>query len=449
MLLNLKYFIFIYLILPIFSYVSFPLNNDDYNLTLTDSPKETMEKLINSKLHIIVNIGSEKVNIKAYIVLNREEFMIGGKRINYNKYNESNSKSYKCEISNCSIKEFYDGCQYTNGIISTEDFNILNDKNEISVVKKMKFILGTKAKDENTPEGFVGFKLSYYDSNLEYNLIYILKNLNVTNSYFWHLNYDNEPKMIIGGFPHDLNSKKYNPQKFFSTNALTLNGGYYIYWGLEFSQIYYDNMTFGLSTDKSASIRFDYKLIRAPEETSILLEKEFFSIYYNKNICFKERLKTKELFIYCKNINEFDAKKFKNIYFKSVDLNCFFELNFKDLFYYKDNYIYFSMLFKGNSWIFGELFLKKYYLVFNQDQKTVGYYKNINIEIPNGRNENEFKVDILLISLILFLICIIVVLIIVYFKKGKRKSRTNELEDNYEYNESINNIENYNNKILE
>ena len=76
MFLNLKYFIFIYLILPIFSYVSFPLNNDDYNLTLTDSPKETMEKLINSKLHIIVNIGSEKVNIKAYIVLNREEFIL-------------------------------------------------------------------------------------------------------------------------------------------------------------------------------------------------------------------------------------------------------------------------------------------------------------------------------------------------------------------------------------
>ena len=315
----------------------------------------------------------------------------------------------------------------------------------------MKFILGTKAKDTNPPEGFVGLHLPFYDSDIEYNLIRSLKNSNATKSYYWFLTFGNESKFVVDAFPHELNSKKYKSNKI--KDIESLNDGYYVEWGLNFRDIYYDNKSINISNEgeKIAKIKLDYKLIIAPEETGFMLEKLFFGEYFKNNICFKETLGYyKEYFIYCKNIKEFKADKFKNIYFKNIELNSIFELNYKDLFYYKDDYIYFLMVFKGISWIFGELFLRKYFLVFNQDSKTIGYYEGTGIKNEEiKKNKFELKANLTIILLILIFISIIVVGIILYNKKGKRKNRANELDDDYEYSSSINNIKNNNNKILE
>ena len=447
-----KQLIPLFLISSIFSYVIFPLNNDDYNLTSTDSPKNLIEKLIDSKLYVLINIGSEKINVKCYLVLSRTEFMIAGKDIQYHKYNELNSKSYNCTY--CNSQRLYYG-PYSEGIISIEDLNILNEKNETQLIHNMKFILGTEASNSIAPEGIIGLHIQYYDSYLEYNFFKNLKKENVTNSYYWYLNFDNiESKMIVGGFPHDLDNKKYIKEKFIETN--TLKGGYYKIWGLEFTNIYYNNININISSSEcnTASIKFENGLIVAPEETRNILEEQFFKEYYDRNICLKESLGTyKENFIYCKNTKEFDIKKFKTIYFKNIDLNCIFELNYEDLFFYKGDYIYFLILFKGTEWIFGKLFLKKYYLVFNNDKETIGYYEGMEKEKSteyNDKSENNFKINLIHILLILILISIIIVGIIIYTKKGKRKNRANELDDdNYEYNAVINDSDNGKNKIIE
>ena len=134
-------------------------------------------------------------------------------------------------------------------------------------------------------------------------------------------------------------------------------------------------------------------------------------------------------------------------------MQTIFELNYNDLFYYKDDYIYFLLLFQGSSWTFGELFLKKYYLVFNQDSKTIGYYMNIeeerSINNDNSDNENKDKINLFHILLILILASIIVVGIILYTKKGKRKNRANELDDDYVYDSKINDSDSENKKIIE
>jgi len=38
-----------------FSYISFPLYNDDYNFTKEETPKQTIEKMIDRGLYIIIN----------------------------------------------------------------------------------------------------------------------------------------------------------------------------------------------------------------------------------------------------------------------------------------------------------------------------------------------------------------------------------------------------------
>ena len=145
---------------------------------------------------------------------------------------------------------------------------------------------------------------------------------------------------------------------------------------------------------------------------------------------------TNEFFYYCKKDKKFDIKEFKSIYLKSADLEIIFELDYKDLFYYNNNYYIFLITFKGESniWNLGELFYKKYYIFYNQDSKTLGYYKGMEQEKKkNNDNNNGSKNLLLYILLILILISVIVVGIIVYLKKGPRRQRANELDDNYDY----------------
>ena len=262
--------------------------------------------------------------------------------------------------------------------------------------------------------------------------------------------------MVVDGFPHDLNNKKYNSKKFVQTNAISVDSAYLKYplWALKFSDIFYGDINMNLSQEnKTALIQFDFGMIVAPKETQDIMEKEFFNEYYKKNICFNDSL-TISNYIYCKNVKDFNVNNFKSIYFKSVDLNIIFELSYEDLFYYTNEYIYFLILFREYKWIIGEIFLKKYHLVFNQDEKTIGYYlgveKSKNEQDTNDKNnESKFEFSLIHILLILILLTLIIIGIILYTKKGKRKNRANELDDdNYEYSSPINDAEK-GNKIIE
>ena len=72
----------------------------------------------------------------------------------------------------------------------------------------------------------------------------------------------------------------------------------------------------------------------------------------------------------------------------------FFIFDYKDLFFYKNDLTYFLILFREvdiNNFRIGELFSKKYNLVFNQDSKTIGYYSNINNIIKESNVKNNKK----------------------------------------------------------
>ncbi len=466
MLFRVKNYIFILSIYTIFSYLTFPLKKDDQNLTSIDSPKEFIEKKMDSSFYILVNIGSKKVTVKAYLYMSRTELVIAGNGVKYNKYNESNSESYNC--SYCKIKEFYDGF-FREVIVSNEDFYIQNDKNEINMVHKMKFILGKSSIYLNPPEGVCGLQLPQFNSETDYNLIISLKKANGTNSYNWYLDFENfankEAKMVVDGFPHDLNNTKYNSEKYVQTYAISVDSDYLKYplWALKFSDIFYGDINMNISQEKKiALIQFDFGMIVAPKETQDIIEKEFFNEYYKNNICFNDSL-TINNYIYCKNVKEFNVNNFKSIYFKSVDLNIIFELSYEDLFYFTNEYIYFLILFRESKWIIGEIFLKKYHLVFNQDEKTIGYYlgmekekeKSKNETDTNDKNNNDInkesksEFNFIHVLLILILLTLIIIAIILYVKKGKRKNRANELEDdNYEYSSPINDTQK-DNKIIE
>ena len=441
-----KYFYvyILFLIQDINSYITFPLLKDIPSFSKEETPSEIIEKLFDSNLYIKMIIGSENTEVKTYLSNQRHELMIAGNKIKNHKYNENKSLSYKCTY--CNEKEFPYG-DYNGGIISTENFKIKFNGKEIKTINRMNFILGTNSPYMNPPEAFVGLILPYFDSELNYNLFKSLKLTNSTNTYNWYLNFtENDSKMFIDIFPHKIENNKYDIKKLVTTEAI--NDGYFLIWGLLFTSVYYDNKKYNISTSDNirAKIDFSKNYILAPNDTGIYIENIFFNEYYQKNICFKKSINNnKQYFIYCKNSNEFDPKNFKNIYFKSLGLSSIFEFNYKDLFFYKDNYIYFLVLFQEETyWTFGELFLKKYLLIFEHDKKTISFYKNNeNKDDENNENENNkgFNYNILYISLLSFIfIGIIVVIVIVILKKGKRKNRANELvDDDFDYTSDKNN----------
>jgi hypothetical protein len=314
-----------------------------------------------------------------------------------------------------------------------------NETNRIQYIEHLNFLLGTKTSKEKEYEGIMGLQYYYLNSLNDCNLVNSLKNNKIIDSYYWFFNFDNleneEGKMYIGTLPH-LIDNKFEENNFRETPT-DKNG----YWGFDLSQIYYRNSE-TLTKSYQAYIRFDFKLFFGPNELMDLLDKKFFSKYINENLCFKEIYGIeKNIFYYCKNRKEVDISKFNEISFKNVQLEANFVFDYKDLFYYKGDLIYFLILFREvdiNSFRIGQIFLKKYNLVFNQDSKTIGYYsgfdkvdeKKENFDNNNNYN-NNFSITKILLILILF--CLIFIAILFYKKRIQRKMRANELEDQFQY----------------
>ena len=443
----------IYLVITfsnIFSYLIFPLNIEYKEITSSDNPKQIIDKLSSCSFYVTVNIGSEKTHVKAYVTQSNTEFSIGGQNIKNHKYNESASISYNC--TNKEIQHVEYGT-YLEGLFSTDNFNIKNDKNEIQIVQNLDFILGTKPKYNDVYEGEMGLHLPYQQSFSNYNFILSLNRANATKTCNWFFDFDNFPNgegiMVVDALPHNLHKKKYG--KNIIANISAIDRGYTSNWGIIFNSIYYEDSYFILSKMLETHIEFNTRIISAPNDAIEMLEKLFFNKYLEDNICFKETFGNyNEIFFYCKNTNKFNVKEFKSIYFKNVNLEIIFELDYKDLFYYKNNYIIFLITFKKDStiWALGELFYKKYNIFFNQKSKILGYYQGM--EKEKEKSNFKFSNIILIILLVLILISIIVVGLIIYMKiKKPRKNRANELEDNYEYEPKINNTEENKKKLID
>ena len=448
--LYLQKIIIVILICPIiYSYIIFPLLKEDYNFSSSNTPQEIIRKLIDSGLYTTIKIGSPSVDVKAYLDSIRTELMIGGDGVKGVKYNESKSTTYNCNY--CKIKEYSNGW-YSEGILSTEDFIITNDKKISTTVHNLNFVVAKQCVYTTPPQGTFGLQLGGLSGYEEYNLINNLKSSRNINTSDWFLSIDSigsgDNKIIIGSFPHDINSKKYHSEKYKTVNTIALNNlkGNLI-WGLRFSNIIYNDINLNLSSEqeKIGKIEFDLGIVVAPQVFQNFFIEQFFGQYMKKNICFNNTY-GKVNFMYCQKNSQFKKENFKTLYFNNFELNVIFELNYEDLFFEKNDYIYFMIVFKETtSWSFGELFLKKYHLTFNQEAKTIGYYEDPPKPIKKPDN---FKFYLIIIILSIVLIASISVGVYLYIKTGKKKSRANELNDDFEYESSINNQENNIESIL-
>ena len=449
----------------------FIITSSNYAIIPFTTKKTNSSSFISkTSYYTLLSIGQPRKTIETYLLLNQNNFYLGKGLCQLNSF--SDYIPYESETF-----KSYSDYEYRIGnikdVINASDnyflyINDLNLKQNITV-KELQFYYGNSAGENEIIDkekicGIIGFSVGYkYPQNEENYFIKMLKQKNITSSYafsfiffnnytkntIFNNNNKNDNLLIIG-----MNEEEIS--KLFKTNDLRIIQTTELYslydWRMTIDEIFLnDNNFIDTTTNKTLSIEkiivtfdneFDFIVIRI-EDFNIICNS-FFDKFIEKNICMinEDSSNNKYKFISCDMSFKSEMNKFPDVNFIIREINYTFTLTYKDLFIELNQKIYFMLVYESYHlyyWTLGNIFLKKYPLIFDYDKKIISFINIYNV--PN--NEKNFKIDYLLF--LVAGICIIVgisigVIIGKIWKKNKKK-RADELVDNYEYNIKENNNE--------
>ena len=398
------------------------------------------------------------LNLTQNHTLNRFRFFLGRKNLKV-----PNSKEFCGIIGLSIIKRNVEIIWHDDDLDS--DYGVFSINTFISSMKQAKFINN--------------YLWTYEYFNKEKNEKNIAGNKNIIDNY--------DGVIILGEYPHNFNPNEFNETKI--GKFYTEKSSSQLIWNMKFDGIYYTVSDINNLESKekdffmnkvNVDLLFNVNYIYVTKEFFDSIISNYFRNYLNKKYCMVNYVKEKseEYQIITCDKNTFtmdDIKKFPTIKFLHRIFHYTFFLSYDELFDEINGKITFLMMLKtGNSdkWTFGKLFLKKYKFSFNQDQNTIFFYKNTTC-IPNNKanmfknldksenikernNENNiFKYIFTKINIIWICITIITLISGLYIGKKilprNRKTRANELDDNFEYqkNEKDINSDNRENQIIE
>ena len=362
-------------------------------------------------------------------------------------YNKSLSKTYNC----ISAKKYY----YQQDFDEAEIFSDIlylspNEKNGYNFSFLLIDGLGYNVPNEFYAPGIIGLRLKnendYFQTD-QNRFLYQLKKNNLTKTETFYFDFDdkddNNGYFIIG---EDLFDD--------ADNFLQIKVGY-LYnptllpeWSFNFDNVYYGNTSIKESFD--ALIKTENGLILGPSSYEDII-KQFF---LNSTKCYFNHTKmgyATYKYYFCEK--DFDENIMEDLIFELSSINYSFVFHGKELFTTEENGMkYFKILFlyyvKNYYWYLGRDFLKKYKLRFDPDRKLI-YIPIKNIEDNNSeysdnneqnKNKNGIKEESLYKNPIFWvIICLgifvigLIIFIIFCLKKYPRKKRTNEIEDDEDY----------------
>jgi len=331
-------------------------------------------------------------------------------------------------------------------------------KNE-TIFKNIGFFLGSDTDEKLC--GVVGLEKNNIICDRIYNLVNESKKMKYTNNYNFMLKYNNnsnnEGLYIIGGEMKDI-IKNYNESNVFN---IKLTDRVHIYkFGVEINKVFLGkdaNET--IDVNIAGEINNDRTFIVVGNKYFDNFSTSFFNKYFQNDVCSvniydndpqlvlsekykviecdKEKFGKKDL----KNFPRFylylgDYFEERKIYFDGIDL--FTETKYK---------YFFNIIFDNNPQSkieLGKVFLKKYPVNFNYENKLLEIYDNY-LEVPSedgknpgGDDNQKDKGNIIWIYIMIVVILVAIFGVLGYFL-GKyvnkmRKRRANELtDDDYEY----------------
>ena len=392
------------------------------------------------------------------------------------KYDFKKSKSFR-NIS----------CQNDYFIESIEDikaaetfkikiYNFKTKKYNEKILKDMNIIVGiNKQYINNSYYANLGLELitkkgKYKDDN-NYNFINQLKSRDIIDDYYlsfifdkgknnngknlYNINdlYNTTGKIVIGDltnyFQQNNNYSRTQLVSIYSYNKNSTISN----WAIEFNNIFYFQDNNKKKNDYYKVVFFEMNnfLIEAPKSYKYSIVSDFFNYYIKKGICHLNEDFDAETY-YCDKSKDFsieNLKEFPSLYFQSNELQYTFELTYEDLFIENDGKFYFLICFNTfnelNEWYIGNLFLRKYNLLFNYDSKIISFYNpNIasdNDDIPEGNEKSNDGSNSIIVKICITFIIFLSVLSIglgiyigkIFIYKKKAKNRLNEINDIFEY----------------
>ena len=395
-----------YIIIFNIFYILFNLNIIKSEIIIPFMRSKTLENnnnfidyIINNNIYVTIPIGNPSQFIKFNVTMKSSSISI----TSFNNYNYKDSKSYYAIEDEREIYKY----KFKNGFEATDNFLINNKQCNFS------FLFVTELlEDFDIILGEIGLKI--YEQNLynKMNIILQLKQLDLINSYGFGFQYTEEYKgnLILG---INYNKDEYN---------IINNGIENIFdsYNIKFNHIIIGNEK-ELKYIK-VNILIDLFGFIGTQEYLEIIKNKFFNPLLNEKKCFivnDEKEDSNFFYIKCKK--NIDLKKFPNLSFLSYDLKMYFNFTYEDLFKLNDDFYYFLIVFRifddNNSfWELGEIFFRKYNLLFDLDKKIIGfpiiksnYKKNENNKKEKSRIYKNF-----MIFLNFILICIIILKIVLY-----------------------------------
>ena len=419
---NFLFFIFIYLIHFIFSRIIIPFEKNDIEIK---SLKDMMNNIIKCK----IEIGNPSQFLYLGLSLNYHGLLITSKSLNNISFDELNSNTIYMETSY--KNQYIEDKLNIYGIISIDNFKLLTEDGT-KINRNIYFNLVKNSTDNDTlSSGIIGLKIISMLIFKEENFIYQLKEQSSIKNYVFSLNFsnENEGSFIIGNYPDEYD-KNYNEKNYYFTKALTDEMN--VIWELYFNEIKY-----GSNIDNNKYFKFNLFIngIIGSNKYKEFLINNLFNLYLSNNTCkeeFFENFYYNFSGFYCdNNINLKD--KFETIYLYHKEFNFTFNLSYDDLFKIYNNKLYFLVYFKekNEEWVLGEIFLKKYLLLFDMERKTIGFYKNNNFVYEIKKNNNKYL--LLKIFIGILILCSLLLLFLIRKYKLKNKMRKNQLNDDDYY----------------
>ena len=461
--------------------------DDDYeyieNNNKNVNPSSFLNKWFYNGIYSYIQIGTPSKTITSFYDFGNSKFSIG--KCDENKGSTSyiltkdkffNSKSF----TKNEIKDKNNNYIYT---IGNEYFEFYDTSNYHSIInlnheqKGMNFFYDDNFSDKKLC-GNIGLNININNNENNYNFIEQLKKKKVISKNIWTLDYQtlSRGNIIIGAEPHFYETNK-NFYSQYKTIYVNLNKNNNNFWSFDFDKIFL-NGTINISLkDTKAEFLIDHGLIIGTEEYKDILEQTYFNKLINDGICFKEIAKLKNtndeyIIYYCDKVKFKGSSflpdkdkpyiKFNDIYLSHKGFEYIFKIGKYDLFEEIDQKLFFLIIFDKNNknkiWKLGEPFISLFKFVFNQEQKTIGFYNPLLERISNSEiifdekeinsnntyiNNNNFSATQVIFNYIKNILFIILsLLIIIYIIRKifiKRKIRANELVENYDYLTNLNN----------
>ena len=402
-------------------YINLPFEIEQISFSLSNN---FISLLLNNEIYSKFSLGTPPQILKGYYQFFEMRNYVCNRKLN-GIFNE--------QLSSTFIKEekegYYHNHPYTRGYESNDTLTI-NSNNKKYTIENFSFVLVSNLTENQTIREFnIGLKQNAFSTLDNFTFFKQLKSNDLVSSQIFSFNY-NTKKFLIGIYPHEMDNENYD-NIYLRWGKIEIVQRFSA-WGFKWDEIYYNNKN-NHDTYLGSNFNINIKGIVISNHYQHFLNNNFFDKYVKENKCVSKSLFIDRDYYYSYICDDdINLDNFPILYFYSLEMDFYFNFTSKDVFIKENNKLYCSFLFLAgnNLWILGDLFFKKYEIIFDLDKKIIAIY------IQSTKKNTNFYIYI--IFLLVFVIAFLIFLLIRCYYYLPRRKRANELEEQYEYITQVN-----------